>query len=232
MNDSIDIGKLEYFDLDDIIPNEESKESEFLINATANILAKNGGHNWIPLMVKKIEGNKYQVVGSNFIYSVAEAAELEKVWCIVIEPTPEAEETIKVLAKEVMPKINLSNATREDIKSALQYLISQPGSPLKTIDLLSTIQKLEKASKEYWTDFNPVISLKCGITKGKKLEAFKTAFYLTPLSPPPPPALPSIDELKALKVADLKKVAKERGVPNYTKMSKAALLEYFSKEST
>ena len=77
-------------------------------------------------------------------------------------------------------------------------------------------------------NFDPVISLKCGITKGKKLDTFKTAFYLTPLPPPPPPPLPPPSELKALKVTELRKIAKERGVAGYTKMSKVALLDYFS----
>ena len=312
MSDFSDIGQLKEIYLENIVPNEESNESEFLVNATAKILAKNGGRNWIPLMVKEIGNDQYRVVGSNFIHTVAEAAGLEKVYCIVIEPTPEAEEIIKVLAKEITPKVNLSNASRDEIKATLQFLISQSGSPLKTVSLLSATEKIEQASREYWNDFDPVIelrcgitkgkkldtfkkafyltplppppppkfnlsnasrdeiesallylmnqpgsplkrvnlslviekieqasreywnnfdsipSLKCGITKGKKLDTFKTAFYLTPLPPPPPPPLPPIDELKTLKVTELRKIAKERGVAGYTKMSKVALLDYFS----
>ena len=228
MSDFSDVGQLKYFYLENIAPNEDSNESEFLVNATAKILAKNGGRNWIPLMVKEIGNDQCQVVGSNFIHTVAEAAGLEKVYCIVIEPTPEAEETIKVLTKEITPKVNLSNASRDEIKATLQYLISQPGSPLKTVNLLSATEKLEQASREYWNNFDPVINLKCGITKGKKLDTFKTAFYLTPLPPPPPPPLPPPNELKALKVTELRKIAKERGVGGYTKMSKVALLDYFS----
>jgi hypothetical protein len=308
MSDFSDVGQLKYFYLENIAPNEDSNESEFLVNATAKILAKNGGRNWIPLIVKETGADQYQVVGSNFIHTVAEAAGLEKVWCIVIEPTPEAEETTKVLAKEIVPKVNLSNASRDEIKATLQYLIGQPGSPLKTVNLLSATEKLEQASREYWNNFDPVTKLSCGITKGKKLDAFKTAFYLTPLIlPPPPPVnlsnasrdeiesalrylvnqpdspfknfdlllatekieqasrkywtdfspitklgcgitkgkkldslkkvfylmplqkeLPSIDELKALNLPALRKIAKERAVPGYAKMSKVALLDYFS----
>ena len=228
MSDFSDVGQLKYFYLENIVPNEDSNESEFLVNATAKILAKNGGRNWIPLMVKETGEDQYQVVGSNFIHTVAEAAGLKKVWCIVIEPTPEAEETTKVLAKEITPKVNLSNASRDEIKATLQYLISQPGSPLKTVNLLSATEKLEQASREYWNNFDSIPSLKCGITKGKKLDTFKTAFYLTPLPPPPLPPLPPPSELKALKVTELRKIAKERGVAGYTKMSKVALLDYFS----
>jgi hypothetical protein len=228
MSDFSDIGQLKEIYLENIVPNKESNESEFLVNATAKILAKNGGRNWIPLMVKEIGNDQCQVVGSNFIHTVAEAAGLEKVYCIVIEPTPEAEETIKVLTKEITPKVNLSNASRDEIKATLQYLIGQPGSPLKTVNLLSATEKLEQASREYWNNFDSIPSLKCGITKGKKLDTFKTAFYLTPLPPPPPPPLPPIDELKALKVTELRKIAKERGVAGHTKMSKVALLDYFS----
>ncbi len=311
MSDFSDVGQLKYFYLENIVPNKDSNESEFLVNATAKILVKNGGRNWIPLIVKETGEDQYKVVGSNFIHTVAEVAGLEKVWCIVIEPTPEAEETTKVLAKEIIPKVDLSNASRDEIKATLQYLISQPGSPLKTVNLLSATEKLEQASREYWnnfdpvtklscgitkgkkldtfktafyleplplppppqinlsnasrdqielgleylvnkqdsvfknfdllsatgkleqaprehwTDFNPIPGLKCGITKGKKLDAFKTAFYLEPLPLPPPPVLPPSDELKALNVTELRKIAKERCVTGYAKMSKIALINHF-----
>lgn len=186
MSDFSDVGQLKYFYLENIVPNKDSNESEFLVNATAKILIKNGGRNWIPLIVKETGEDQYQVVGSNFIHTVAEVAGLEKVWCIVIEPTPEAEETTKVLAKEIIPKVDLSNASRDEIKATLQYLIDQPGSPLKTVDLLLATEKLEQASREYWNNFDPVTKLSCGITKGKKLDAFKTAFYLKPLILTPP----------------------------------------------
>ena len=224
MSDFSDVGQLKKFYLENIVPNDDSNESEFLVNATAKILIKNGGRNWIPLIVKETGEDQYQVVGSNFIHTVAEAAGLEKVWCIVIEPTPEAEETTKVLAKEIVPKVNLSNASRDEIKATLQYLISQPGSPLKTVNLLSATEKLEQASRKYWTDFDPITKLSCGITKGKKLDSLKEVFYLMPLQK----ELPSIDELKALSLPALRKIAKEKAVVGYAKMSKVALLDYFS----
>lgn len=230
MSDFSNVGGLKHLYLDDIDLNNKVNESEFLINSAAKVLVKNGGRNWVPVIVKEIDQDRYEVVSNGFIYSVAEAAGLEKIWSIVIEPTPEAEETSQVLAKEIVPKINLTQASRDEIKATLQYLINQPGSPLKTIDLLVATSKLEQADRQYWKNFDPITKLKCGITKGKKLDVLKTAFYLTPLPPPPLSPLPSIEELKQLKVTELRKIAKERGLEGYTKKSKADLLQYFSQQ--
>lgn len=224
MSDYSNIGELKLIPFEHIQVTSHSQESQFLINGAAQVLNKNGGRNWIPLIVKELDSQSFEVVGNLFIYTVVEAAGIDKVWCIVTDASSEAEEITKVLAKEIQPKINLSQATRDDIKSALNYLINLPGSPLKALNLATALEKIDASDRKYWEDFEPVTKLGCGITKGKKLDAFKEAFFLTPedreLTPLPPE-----QERKSLKVTELRKFAKERKIPNAAKLTKAVLLK-------
>nr|WP_293095245.1 hypothetical protein [Okeania sp. SIO2F4] len=76
---------------------------------------------------------QYQVIGNSFIFAVAEAAGLEKVWCIIADESEETEKISKILSGEKTPQINLSTATRDEIKAALQYLIEKPDTKLKGV---------------------------------------------------------------------------------------------------
>ena len=83
MSNLSDVGNLMYLDLEIIELMEIANTSEYLINATARELNNSDGRNWIPLIVKETAEDSYQVIGNSFIYAVAEAAGLEKVWCII-----------------------------------------------------------------------------------------------------------------------------------------------------
>jgi len=76
----------------------------------------------------------------------------------------------------------LSTASREEIKSALQFLIEQPNSPLKTVKLATATARIDEAPRQFWKSLDSIVALKCGITKGKRLDLLKTVFYLTPQS--------------------------------------------------
>lgn len=185
-----DIGKLMHLPLADIEPGELCSESEFIVTAAAEAVLQAGGHNWIPVIVKETGDYQYQVVSNSFIYAVAQQAELERVWCIIIEPESKNIEQAKILAREVIPKVNLSIASRDTILAALRYLVAEPGSALKGLDVIVAANRISAANRETWSNFNPVTSLKCSITKGKKLDALAKVFYLSPpaqLAPPPPP---------------------------------------------
>lgn len=184
-----DIGKLMHLPLADIEPGEPCSESEFIITAAAEAVLQGGGHNWIPVIVKETGDYQYQVVSNSFIYAVAQQAELERVWCIIIEPESKNIEQAKILAREAIPKVNLSRASRDTILAALRYLVAEPGSALKGLDVIVAANRISAANRETWSNFNPVISLKCAITRGKKLDALAKVFFLSPapVAPPPPP---------------------------------------------
>jgi hypothetical protein len=226
MSNLSDIGNLMHLYMDEIKPGEGTEAPEFLITATAQILNKFGGRNWVPLIVKEIGEDQYEVIGNSFIYAVAEEAGLEKIWCIIADSSDETVELTKVLAGEVRPKINLSTATRDEIKAALQYLIEKPSTELKSVKLLVATDRIDEAPRQYWKTLEPITKLKCGITSGKKLNALKEVFYLTPQ--PMSEVIKDSTILKTLTAGELRDIAKKRGIAGYTKKKKDELVELLS----
>ena len=103
MSNLSDVGNLMYLDLDIIESDDKASISEYLIKATAKELNASAGRNWIPLVVKEIEEDHYQIIGNSFIYAVAETAGLEKVWCIIADNSEETAKVTQLLAGEKIP---------------------------------------------------------------------------------------------------------------------------------
>jgi Rho termination factor, N-terminal domain len=239
MSSLSNIGNLMDIYLNDIDSSKVIDIPEFLIKASARLLKEKGDRNWIPLLVKEAGEDKYEVIANSFIYAVAKEAGLEKVWCIIADDSDDTAEVTQVLAQEKTPKINLSTASRDEIVAALQYLIEQPGSALKTVKLAVATNRIDEAPRQSWQNFNPIIALKCGITRGAKLESLKQVFYLTPKPKPekaieanvePPKSEKTSDEssFKTMTVPELKKLAKEKGITGANKMKKDALIAALS----
>lgn len=226
MSNLSDIGNLMHLYMDEIKPGEPTDAPEFLIAATAKKLNELGGRNWVPLIVKEISEDQYEVIGNSFIYAVAEEAGLEKVWCIIADSKDETVELTKILSGEITPKINLSTATRDEIKAALQYLIEKPGTDLKSVKLLVACDRIDEAPRQYWKTLDQITTLKCGITKGKKLNALKEVFYLTPQ--PMPDVIKDSTTLNTLTAGELKNIAKQRGISGYSKKKKDELVKLLS----
>ncbi|MEH1968490.1 MULTISPECIES: Rho termination factor N-terminal domain-containing protein [unclassified Nostoc] len=227
MSSLSNIGNLMHLYLDEIDPGEGTNAPEFLIKASAHLLNQKGGRNWIPVIVKETGKDKYQVIANSFIYAIAEAARLDRVWCIITDGSDETVEVTKVLAKEEIPKINLSKASRDEIMAALEYLVEQPGSVLKAVKPAIATNRIDEAPREYWKTLDPILNLKCGITKGKKLDALNKVFYLTPQ--PMPDTITDTAILQTMTIADLKAIAKKRGITGITKMKKDNLVKALSK---
>ncbi|MCC3436395.1 MAG: Rho termination factor [Oscillatoriales cyanobacterium] len=220
------LGSLMHLYIDEIDPGDATDAPEFLIKATAKILKQEGGRNWIPVIVKETGEDRYQVISNSFVYAVAEEAGLERVWCIIADDNDDTTTLTKILAGEEKPKINLSTASRDEIIAALQYLIEQPNSELKSVKLAIATNRIDEAPRKYWKNFEPITSLKCGITKGKKLDAIKSVFYLTPQSMPD--TINDVTILRTMTTVELKAIAKKRGIAGITKMKKDALIEALS----
>ncbi|MBE9054449.1 Rho termination factor [Sphaerospermopsis sp. LEGE 08334] len=219
------IGNLMYLYMKEITPGESIDTPDFLIKSTAKALNELGGRNWIPVIVKETGEDEYQVIGNSLIYAVAEAAGLERIWCIIADDSENTAKISKILAGEILPKINLTYATRDEIKAALEYLIEKPGSNLKGVKLAVATNRIDEAPRKYWKNLDPITTLRCGITKAK-LKDLKQVFYLTPESLPEVIKDPAI--LKTLTVTELKNMAKKRGVVGFSKKSKDALVELLS----
>ena len=226
MKSSNSIGTLMHLPINEIDPGDRTNIPEFLLKATADLLKEKGGRNWIPVIVKDIGEDRYQVISNYFVYAVAEQAGLGRVWCSIAEDRDDTITLTKILAGEEKPKINLSIASRDEIMAALQYLIEQRNSELKSVKLAVATNLIYEAPRLYWKNFEPITSLKCGITKGKKLDAIKSVFYLTPQSMPD--TINDVTILRTMTTVELKAIAKKRGIAGITKMKKDALIEALS----
>jgi hypothetical protein len=227
MNILTDVGNLMYLYRDEIELNQPVEAPEFLLQSTAQLLDKCSGRNWVPVIVRETGKDKYEVIGNSFVYAVAEFAGLERVWCVVADSSDVTAELSRALAQEGVPKLNLSIASRDEIVAALQYVIGQPGSPLKSIQLAVAANRIEDAPRQYWKSLDAIANLKCGITKGKKLDALKQVFYLTPQ--PLPAEIRDPRLLEQLTTAELKKMAKERNIAGYSKLKKPELVDQLSR---
>ena len=226
MSNLSDVGNLMYLDLEIIETTDTVNTSKYLIDATAQELSNSDGRNWIPLIVKELAEDSYQVIGNHFIYAVAEAAGLEKVWCIIADDSETTAKLSRMLAREEIPRINLSTASTEEIKSALEYLTQQPDSPLKKLNILKATNRIDQAPRQYWQDLKPITKLQCAITAGKKVKALEQVFYLTPKAMPDDIKDPKV--LNTLTTTELKKIAKKRNLSGYSRFSKAKLVSLLS----
>lgn len=221
------IGSLKYIYLEEIQMKEASTVHSFIINATAEELAAADEHNYIPIIIKEISADSYEVIGNSFIYEVAQEAGLERVWCIVTDGLEETISITKLLSREKLPKINLSTAERDEIVQALDYLINLPESPLKKLDKSKTTSKIsDSPTRKYWKNLDEITKLKCGITKGKKLNLIKEIFSLAP--EPFPAVIKDPAILDSMTTSDLKALSKKRGLSGYSKLKKSQLVELLS----
>ncbi len=215
--------------LESIEAEESIYESDFIVSAAADSVLATDNRNWIPVIVKETGNYQYQVVANHFIYAVAQQANLERVWCIIIEPDAKLVEQAKVLARETTPRLNLATASGDSILSALRYLESQPGSSLKGVDVVIAANRIEEADRSRWSDFNPVTKLKCGITKGKKLDSLSKVFFITPPpSSPPAPALISLKQASREEIFDRLNYLSSQNVNGFDKLDIEQLADWFS----
>ncbi len=234
MSSFSDVGNLMYLYRDTIEPDEAIEAPSFLIQAAAKTLVEAGGRNWVPVIVKEVSEDRYQVIGNSFIYAVTEAAGLEKIWCIIADDSPATTTLTKILARESIPKINLATATREEIRDGLQYLIGKSDQSLKGVTLSVATNRITEAPRHTWKNFDPIIKLKCGITKAK-LDTLRQIFYLPPptltrdaenlASDSPSPSPSTSTSLESLTLKELKAIAKIKGIRSYSSLPKKELIE-------
>lgn len=218
-----EIGTLLHLYLDEIELKEPIETHPFLINNGAKAINEAKGRNWIPLVVKQIDSDQYEVIANSFIFVCAQEAGLKKVWCLIADNSLITEESAKILAQEKIAKIDLATASREEIKLGLDYLIKRSINPLVSVNIATATERIDQANRSLWrANLAEIPDLKCGITKGKKLDIFKEVFYIKPSISPIKNPEPDLNKLTCQK---LKAMAKERGYSGYTKMKKQELID-------
>lgn len=222
-----EIGSLLHLYLDEIDSNLQTEAHDFLINGAAQALQQTDGRNWIPVIVKQTGSDAYEVLANSFIFAAAKKAGLTKVWCIVADHTESTQNLAQILAQETICKIDLATATRDEIKTGLDYLIKRSHNPLKKVKLATATERIYAAPRQYWKqDLSHVPKLKCGITKSKNLQIFKDVFFVTPQ--PLPEVITDVDFLKTFTNTELKAMAKKRGFSGYSSLNKTALVKLLS----
>lgn len=223
--------QLMYLWLHEISVPEPTDAPQFLVDVVSETLKNSGGKNWIPVIVKEVSNGDYVVVANSFIYAAAENAGLEKVWCVIVDHDESAEYLTKVLAREIVPTLDIATASYEQIQGALEYVSEKPNSALKGIKLLVAVNRIAEAPRQNWKSLDELTKLKCGITKGKKLDALKEVFSLGSVKPvavvETKIAQPS-HSLKSLSVTELKAMAKDKKIKGYSKKTKAELVDLLS----
>ena len=204
---------------------------QFVLDVVSQALSVSGGKNWIPVIVKEVSKGEYVVVANSFIYAAAENAGLEKAWCVIVDDDESAEYLTKVLAREIVPKLDLATASYEQIQGALEYVSEKPNSALKGFKLLVAVNRIAEAPRQNWKSLDELTKLKCGITKGKKLDALKEVFTLNVKSVKEPVEVNApkpIQSLDSLSLTELKAMAKDKKLKGYSKKTKVELVDLLS----
>lgn len=215
-----DIGNLLCLPIDEVEPGPLTEAHEYLIQEASNQL-RVSQRNWMPIIVKETGVDQYEVVANAFVYEAVSEAGLEKVWCILVDDSEDTAVVSQTLAHDAAPRISLSTASKKQISAALDYLIKQPGTLLKGVKVDKATRKLVDAPRKYWDTLNPITKLGCGISKTKVKELNKV-FYLEP--EPWPDVIKDKTLLNTFNMADLKKMAKKRGMKGYSGYKKAELV--------
>lgn len=225
-----EFGSLLLLYTDDLESELPVKAHEFLLKKAAESIENSGGRNWLPVIVKQIALEKYQVIANQFIFAAAEEAGLERLWCLVVEDSPEIIEATQILTQERIPRVNLTYATYDEISVALDYFKVRHRGKLTNFNVTKAVSRIYEAPRQFWKEsLTEVIDLKCGITKGIKLNLFKEIFYVTP--EPLPSTITDPKILSIFKKEELKEMAKKRGLKKYSNLNKDALINLLSQDS-
>ncbi len=225
-----EIGSLMYLYFDELKLDEPIEASEFIISGTAKAVNEADNRNWLPVIVTQTSEDEYRIIANAFAYAVAEAAGLEKVWCMIADDSEATIRSSRLLAQEELPKVNLATATLEEIKQGLEYLVNRPVDSLpKTVKPKVASHRIYESPRRYWReDLRDVKNLKCGITGRKNLDIFKEVFFVTP--EPLPDVITDAKILDMFNLTELKAMAKKRGLKGYSNKKKAQLTKMLIQE--
>jgi hypothetical protein len=143
----------------------DSKADKALLKSISQQLQARG-KNILPVIVKALDEDDYQAILNTQILEAAKLANLDFVWCIVVDDQMQAQ--VQIESGELsQPQVNILSASEREITEAFEYIkVHRKGfEKVKPQQVAKAILEHRKAKKPKSLSF--LTNLKCGIGKAK-----------------------------------------------------------------
>jgi len=172
MENFSDIGKYLRIPCKKITNKNKSEFHSAVVNAIAEKLRTNQ-RNFLPIIVKEIDEEEYEVLLNAHILEAAKKAKLDFVWCIMADE--ERGKQIEIESKQRF-EINLLNASEETIAEMFDY-IKSVHTGFSQVNPKEVAKEIVKNRSNKWKSFHPITKLRCKIGR-KKLDILDKFFCL------------------------------------------------------
>ena len=172
MENFSDIGKYLRIPCKKITNKNKSEFHSAVVNAIAEKLRTNQ-RNFLPIIVKEIDEEEYEVLLNAHILEAAKEAELDFVWCIMADE--QRGKQIEVESKQRF-EINLLTASEKTIAEMFDYIKSVDSS-FSQIKPKEVAEKIVEKRSDKWKTFRPITKLRSKIGQ-KKLNILDKFFCL------------------------------------------------------
>jgi hypothetical protein len=141
----------------------KSEGQQIVIKAIAQEL-KTAGKNIVPVIVRLISENKYQVILNDQILEAARQAKLDFVWCIVVNKAMQSQ--VEIETGQVL-RINVLIASEQDLLAMFEFIKTQKTgfSKINPEKVAAAIVQHRDTNK--LTNLTFLTKLGCGIGKAK-----------------------------------------------------------------
>ena len=155
----IELGKVIRLPLFQVAGNNEVHPA--LLNNLAKQIQKNE-RNYLPVIVKLVAEDSYEAIDNVQILEAARKAEVDFVWCIVVDD--EILSQIQVESGKII-RVPLLTASEQDIKEVLEYIKEQK-SGVRTMNPEKTAKAIvEHRQKTTIKSLNFLTQQRCGVGK-------------------------------------------------------------------
>ncbi|MGL4882339.1 MAG: hypothetical protein ACRC8K_14950 [Waterburya sp.] len=172
MENFSDIGKYLRIPCKKITNKNQSQFHSVIIDAIAEKL-KTNQRNFLPLIVKEIDEEKYEVLLNDHVLEAANKAQLDFVWCIMADE--QRGKQIEVESRQRF-EINLLTASEKTIAEMFDY-IKSIDSKFSQINPQEVARIIVENRSNQWKSFKPLTKLRCKIGR-QKLDILGNFFCL------------------------------------------------------
>ncbi len=155
----IELGKVIRLPLFQVTGNQQVHPA--LLNNLAKQIQKNE-RNYLPVIVKLLDEDSYEAIYKVQILEAARKAEVDFVWCIVVDD--EILDQIKVESGEVI-RLPVLTASEQDIAEVLDYIQKQKSCVSKMSPKDAAKAIVEQRAKTNIKNLNFLTKQRCGIGK-------------------------------------------------------------------